>query len=167
MAGGDSGDGRMMTAAVVFLLCWAMLISAPRTPVACVLKRLMVELPAVALNRLEPGHIALAIVVMMLVVVHLNAGDNDPIRMVALIAPDVTLWLASIEISAIAEAAVALAAAAAALRRAGILATLARFSVSLPRHPKNKVNRARNGPRPNRKAPSNDDEDGVVFALAS
>ena len=156
-----------MTAGMAFLLCWAILIVAPRTLVACVLKRLMVEMPAVAFNRLEPGHIALAIVVMMLVVVHLNAGDTDPIRMVALFAPDVTLWLASIEISAIVEAAVALATAAAALRRAGILATLSRFSISLPRHPKNKVNRARNEPRPNRKVPSNDDEDGVVFALAS
>lgn len=157
----------MMTAGIAFLLCWTILISAPRSPVACVLNRLMVEMPAVALNRLEPGHIALAIVVVMLVVVHLNAGDTDPIRMVAMFAPDVTLWLASIEISAIAEAAVALAAAAAALRRAGIVATLARYSVSSPRHPKNKVNRARTEPRPNRKVPANDDEDGVVFALAS
>lgn len=155
-----------MTAAIVFLLCWATLICAPRTPVACLLHRLMVEMPAAALNRLEPGHVALAIVVTMLVVVHLNAGDSDPIRMVALFAPDVTLWLASIEISAIVEAVVALTAAAA-LRRVGIAATLTRIFVSLPRHPKNKVNRARNGPRLNRKVPSNDDEDGVKFALAS
>lgn len=157
----------MTTAAIVFLLCWAKLISAPRSPVARVLHRLMVEMPAAALNRLEPGHIALAIVVVLLVVVHLNAGDNDPIRMAALFAPDVTLWLASIEISAIVEAGVAVAAAAAALRRAGIAATLARISVSLPRHPKNNVRRARNEPRLNRKIPANDDEDGAKFARAS
>jgi hypothetical protein len=157
----------MTTAAIVFLLCWATLIRAARTPIARLLHLLMVEMPAAALNRLEPGHIALAIVVTMLIVVHLNAGDSDPIRMVALFAPDVTLWLASIEISAIVEAVVALAAAAAALRRVGIAATLTRIFVSLPRHPKNKVNRARNGPRLNRKVPLNDDEDGVKFALAS
>ncbi|MEG8052676.1 hypothetical protein QP185_04465 [Sphingomonas aerolata] len=96
----------------------------------------MVEMPAAALNRLEPGHIALAIVVTVLVVVHLNAGDSDPIRMVALFAPEVTIWLASLELGAIVEAIVALAAAAAALRRVGSAATLTRVFASLPRHSK-------------------------------
>jgi hypothetical protein len=166
-AGSDQGVGQMTTAAILFLICWATLVGAARTPIARLLHRLMVEMPATALNRLEPGHIALAIVVTMLVVVHLNAGDSDPIRMVALFAPDVTLWLASIEISAIVEALVALAAAAAAFRRVGIAATLRGIFVSLLRHPKNKVNRARNTPRLNRKLPANDDEDGAEFALAN
>lgn len=157
----------MTIAAIVFLLCWATLIRDARTPITRFLHRLTVEIPAAALNRLEPGHIALAIVVTMLVVVHLNAGDSDAIRMVALFAPEVTVWLASLEISAIVEAVVALAAATAALRRLGIAATLTRVFVSLPRHPKNKVNRSRKGPRLNHKVPSNDEEDGVRFALAS
>lgn len=156
-----------MTAAIVFLMCWAALIGAANTPVGRLLNRMMVEIPATALNRLEPGHIALAIVVTMLVVVHLTAGDNDPSRMVALVAPDIAIWLASIEISSIVEALVALAAAAAALRRVGIAATLAAISVRLPQHPKNKAGRARSGPRIHRKLPANDDEDGAEFAIAS
>ena len=157
----------MTIVAIVFLLCWATLIRDARTPITRFLHRLMVEMPAAALNRLEPAHIALAIVVTVLVVVHLNAGDSDPIRMVALFAPEVTIWLASLELGAIVEAVVALAAAAAALRRVGIAATLTRIFVSLPRHSKNGVNRARKEPRLNRKVPSNDEDDGVKFALAS
>ncbi len=157
----------MTTAAIVFLLCWATLIHSARTPIARLLHLLMVEMPAAALNRLEPGHVALAIVVTMLIVVHLNSGDSDPTRMVALFAPDIALWLASIEIGAIVEAIVAWAAAAAVFRRVGITAALTRIFVSLPRHPKNKTNRARNGPRFNGKTPSNDDDGGVKLALAS
>jgi len=157
----------MTIAAIVFLLCWATLIRDARTPITRFLHRLMVDMPAAAFNRLEPGHIALAIVVTVLVVVHLNAGDSDPIRMVALFVPEVTVWLASLELGAIVEAVVALAAAAAALRRVGIAATLTRVFLSLPRYSKNKVNRARKEPRLNRKLPSNDEDDGVEFALAS
>jgi len=157
----------MTIVAIVFLLCWATLIRDARTPITRFLYRLLVDMPAAALNRLEPGHIALAIVVTVLVVAHLNAGDSDPIRMVALFVPEVTVWLASLELGAIVEAVVALAAAAAALRRVGIAATLTRIFVYLPRHFKNKVNRARKGPRLNRKVPSNDEDDGVKFALAS
>ena len=156
-----------MTAAVVFLAAWAALMVAGGTPIGRLLNRVMVDMPAKALNRLERGHIALAIVVTMLVVLHLNAGDGDPIRMVSLFAPDIALWLTSIEISAIIEASIGLVAALAAVRRMSIAAVLTGFSIRLPRHPKNKVNRARNGPRRDRTLPANDDEDGMEFALAS
>lgn len=154
-------------AAIMFLMCWTALIVAGNIPIGRLLKRMMVQVPATAVNRLEPGHIALAIVVTMLVVVHLNAGDSDPIRMVTVFAPDIALWLVSIEISAIVEALIALTAAAAALRRMGIVATFTNISIRLLRHPKNKVNRARDGSRLKRKLPANDDEDGAEFALAS
>jgi hypothetical protein len=150
----------MTTAAIVFLICWAIVTGAARTPIALLLHRLMVEWPAAAINRLEPGHIALAIVVTILVVMHLNAGDSDPIRMVALFAPEVTVWLAGIEIGAIVEALIALTAAAATFRGAGFAARLKRIFVSLWRHPKDRVNRAPHARRLKRKMPANDDEDG-------
>lgn len=156
----------MTTTAIVFLVCWAALIGVPRTPIARLLNRVMVEMPAALLNRREPGHFALAVFVTMLVVVHLNAGDGDPIRMAAVFAPEVTLWLSSIEIGIFAEAIVASAAAAAALRRLGIGGTLGRIFVAPQRHPKNTAKRARNRSKPDREAPSND-EDGAAFALAS
>lgn len=162
-----SDRAQMMTTAIVLVFCWATLIGAARTPIGRLLNRIMVEVPATALNRVEPGHIALAIVVTMLIVMHLNGGDADPIRMVAMFAPDIALWLVSVEISAIIEALAALAAAAAALHRVGIAATLRAVFIRLPRHTKNKANRARNGPRLNRKLPANDDENGAEFALAS
>jgi hypothetical protein len=157
----------MTTAAIVFLMCWATLICAARTPIGRLLNRLIVEVPATALNRVEPGHIALAMIVTMLIVMHLNAGDTDPIRMVAMFAPDIALWLVSIEISAIVEALAALTAAAAALRRVGVAATFRAMSIRLPRHTKHNANRARNGLRLKRKLPANDDEDGAELALAS
>ena len=156
-----------MTAAVVLLICWAALMAAGDTPIGRLLNRVLVEMPAKALSRLEPGHIALAIVVTMLIILHLSAGDGDPIRMVSLFAPELTLWLTSIEISAIFEASIGLVATLAALRRMSIAAVLTAFSISLPRHPKNKVNRVRNAPRHDRTLPANDDEDGADFALAS
>lgn len=160
-----------MTAAIVLLLCWVVLVIAGNTPIGRLLNRLMVEMPATALNRLEPGHVALAIVVTILVIVHLTAGDSDPIRMVALFAPDMVLWLMSFEIGAIVEAVVALTAAAAALRRAGVdvgvRAALKTLCIRPPRHAKNTVDRARKGPRRDRKSPANDDDDGAAFALAS
>lgn len=155
-----------MKAAIVLLMCWAVLVVAGSTPIGCFLKRLLVELPADALNRIEPGHIALAIVVTMLIVVHLNAGEGDPTRMIALIAPDIALWLATIEISAIVETLIAFAAAAAMLRRTGLAAVIAPVSSRWPRNFKIAMNSAQSGARCNRGLPANDDEDGAL-ALAS
>lgn len=156
-----------MTAAIVLLMGWVTLAVAGDTPIGRFVHGMLVAWPAATLNRLDPAHIALAIVVTVLILVHLTAGDADPIRMVALFAPEITLWLASVELGAIVEAAVALATVASAVRRTGLAATLAAGLARLPRHPKNKANRARKGPRPNRTPPANDDEDGAAFALAS
>lgn len=157
----------MMTAAMVLFMGWVTLAVAGDTPIGGCMHRMLVAWPAAALNRLDPAHIALAIVVTALIVVHLTAGDADPIRMVALVAPEITLWLASVELGALVEAVVAVAAVASALRRAGLAAALTTLSPRLPRHRKNKTGRARNGPRPGRKAPANDDGDDAGLALAS
>lgn len=162
----EARQGGRMTAAIVVLMCWATMIVAGTTPIGRLLKRLLVEYPATALNRLEPGHIALAIVVTMLIVIHLNAGEADPTRMIALIAPDIALWLASIEIGVIVETVIAVAAAVGMLRRAGIAAILTAMSNRWRRDRKVASNSARKSARCNRRAPANDDEDGE-FALAS
>lgn len=151
-----------MTAAIVLLLCWAALLVAGDIPVGRVLRRVMVDIPATAANRLKPAHVALAIVVTVLVVLHVNAGYGDPIRMVALFAPDVALWLSGIELGALIEASIGVFAAVAALGSAAKSA-----SSAMPRHPKNMVTRARRGPRRSRILPANDDEDGRQFARAN
>jgi ABC-type Fe3+-siderophore transport system permease subunit len=156
-----------MTAAMMLLMFWAALMAAEDTPLGRFLRRVMVEVPAKIASRVEPGHIALAIVVTMLVILHLNAGDNDPIRMASLFAPEITVWLAGIEISALIEASIGLLAVLAALRRVSVAAVLTAFFIPLRRHPKNMSNRARNGPRRDRTLPANDDDDGAEFALAS
>jgi hypothetical protein len=152
-----------MTATIVLLLCWAALLIAGDTSTGRFMRCVMVVKPAAAANRLEPGHVALAIVITLLVVLHASAGDGDPIRMVALFAPDMALWLASIELGTLVEASIGLVAALAALRTA----VRSAFALRLPRHPKNKVNRARSGPRRHRSLPANDDEDGARFAYAN
>ncbi len=156
-----------MTAAIIFLLCWMILLAAGTTPIGRFLSWVMVIVPARAVKNLEPGHVTLAIVVTMLIVLHLAAEDGDPIRMMGLLAPDVAIWLTSFEIGALVDASFVAVATLATLRRTGIGTVLRAVSKRLPSHPKNNVNRARTGPRSARRLPANDDDDRADLARAS
>jgi hypothetical protein len=154
-----------VTAVIVFLMFRGALIVAGSTPVGRLLRRMMVEMPAAAVNSLRRVDVAIAIVIVLLVVLHFSAGDADPVRMAGLFAPELAIWLTSFEISAIVEIAASLASALALRRRVSIRSIL--VTLRLARRPRNRVSRARSVRRQNRAAPANDDEDGAGLALAS
>lgn len=154
-----------MTAAIVFLMFWTVLIVAGDTPIGRFLHRIMVEMPAAAVSSLRRVHIAIAIGILLLVILHVSAGDADPVRMVGLFAPDLVIWLTSFEISAILEAAASFAAALAVLRRVNVRSVL--VTLRCAKRPESRANRARCIRRRNRASPANDDEDGAGLALAS
>ncbi|MBW6528503.1 hypothetical protein KZ813_16795 [Sphingomonas sp. RHCKR7] len=151
-----------MTAPIIFVMCWVTLICASRTPLGRLLNRVAVEIPAKALNRLGSGHVALVVVVTTLVVVHLHTEGSDPIRMVALVAPDIVVWLASVEISAVFEGLAAATAAAAALSRAGRLSFLIGLRSRCSRFLKSKANGGKKRRPRKRKPPANDYEEGAA-----
>lgn len=152
---------------IVFLMSWTALMVAGGTPIGRSLYRVMVEVPAAAASRLTRGHVAMAIVILILVVLHVSAGDDDPVRMVSLFAPDLAMWLTGFEISVVIEAAASFAAAWAALRRVNVSSVLATLALRFAKHPKSRADRARRSRRRHRASPANDDEDGAGFALAS
>lgn len=87
-----------MAVAATFLLLWAILVASKGTPFGKLLNRVMVELPAMALNRLQRGHVALAIVVTLLMIVALCFPRPDSLRMTGLAIPDFAAWLTTVEI---------------------------------------------------------------------
>lgn len=157
--------GMPMVAAVTFSLLWAALLVSRGTPLGDLMRCVMVELPAAALGRLRRVDLVVAAVVVLLVALHLSAGEADPVRFVALFAPDLAAWMASVELASLIEAAAALVTTlsmvrpsspkrdriADAMRRARILRT---GNVRSVRHR-----------RP--KGPANDDEGrGVLTSVA-
>jgi hypothetical protein len=146
---------------------WITLAAAGNTPIGRILYRAMVEIPALAANGLTRGNVAIAIVVLMLAVLHLSAGDADPVRMVGLLAPDLAIWLTSLEIGAIIEAVAGFVAAWATLRRVNVPSALTAFIFRFAKRPERRAKRARRNRRGNCAFPANDDEDGEEIALAS
>lgn len=154
-------------ATIAFLMLWMAIVAARDTPVGRILYRTMVEMPAAAANRVTRGNLAIAIVVLMLAVLHLSAGDADPIRMVSLFAPELAIWLTSLEISAIIEAVVGFAAIWSALRRIAAPNPLTAFIARFAKRPERRANRARRSQSGGCASPANDDEEGEAPALAS
>lgn len=154
-------------AMIVFLLFWMTLVVSKDTPVGNFLRRVMVEMPAVAANRCSRVNLAIAIVTLLLIILLATAGDADPIRMASLFAPDLALWLATFEISAIIDAAMVLAAARAALSGLISASVVQPLGIRTARRSKSKTNRPRRSSRRSGALPANDDEDGPGLALAS
>lgn len=152
-----------MSAVVVFLLSWAAFVASVGTPIGCSLQRAMVELPAAAIGSLRRVDVAAVIVVVGMIILHLNAGDADPARLLGLFAPKLALWLAGLEFGALLESAAALMGLAAA-GRPGLrgLATM----LGCGRRPESMMGRARCSRRFTRARAANDNEDGAALAQA-
>ena len=152
-----------MSAVVVFLMSWAALVGGRGTPSGRFLQNMMVELPAAAVGSLRRVDVTAVIVVVGLIILHLNAGDADPARLLGLFAPDLALWLAGLEFGSLLEAAAALVASAGA-GRLGLphLATM----LGRGRRLESRAGRARCSRRVTRAPAANDDEDGAALAQA-
>ncbi|MBY8825036.1 hypothetical protein [Sphingomonas colocasiae] len=154
-----------MTAAIMVLMMWAALAIAGNTPFGRLLHRMMVDMPARLANRLSRAHVAVTFVILVLVVLHLSAGEADPVRLLGLFAPDLAMWLIGFEISTVIELAAGFAALATWCwinARNAVAALVAR----LWKRPRAKPKQARRRQRRDRVSPANDDEDGAELALA-
>lgn len=157
-----------MTSAFVFIMLWSIMTIAKATPIGRFVRRAMVEIPAQAMNGLDRVHVAIATVVLLLVVLHAVAGDNDPVRLIGFIAPEIAIWLTGFEIGILLDAAAGAAAAYAAMRRIMIRRNPLGNPRTLSKRPQSAAGRARSHRRRTPASPANDDEDGgVVVALAS
>lgn len=156
-----------MSAAIIFLLLWAALIAARGTPIGCFLSMLMVEWPAKAASQITRAEAAIGAVILLAMLVHIFAGPNDPVRLVVVIAPDLALWLTTLEFGVVLESAAALAASLTALLRQRPQRRVFGTRFGLSERPESRSSRVRFSRRRNVGAPANDDEDGGAVALAS
>jgi len=155
-----------MIVAIAFLMSWITMAAARNTSIGRILHRAMVEMPAATANHLTRGNVAIAIVLLVLAILHLSAGDADPVRMVGLFAPELAIWLTSLEISAIIEAVVGVAAVWTALRQNTGQYSLTSYIARFAKRPEGRAGRARRRQRDSGASPANDDGEGA-FALAS
>ena len=154
-----------MTAAIIFLMVWAALAISGNTPFGRMLHPIMVDIPARIASRISRANVVITLVVLVLVVLHLSAGEADPVRLLGLFAPDLAVWLIGLEISAVIEVAVSIAGLAAWCWinvKSAVAAAIARFW----KRPKIRTKQPRRRRRRDRPSPANDDEDGCAFALA-
>ena len=151
----------------MLLVLWATLAVAKDTPIGRFLNRVMVELPAAALNRVTRGHILLAIVLVGLSGLIAWYGGADGVRMLSMAVPDAAGWLITFEVSAYLDVLAALAAASALVRLRSARDFLVMLLAPLMRRPATGEARPRCSRRRPVIAPANDDEDGAGFALAS
>lgn len=155
-----------MTAAFVFLMSWIALSIAGDTPFGRLLHRMMVDIPIRVASRVSRAHVAIGFVILVLVLLHLSAGQADPVRLLGLFAPDLAMWLISFEISAVIEVAASVGALAA-WCWIGIRSALATLVARIWKRPDIKTRRARRRRRRDRTPPANDDEDGIELDQAA
>lgn len=91
----------------------AVLIVFPGTPMARALSRLLVEPLAARLNRIRPGHLIFAGVLIALATALIVFFEWEGVRLIGMAAPEVMGWLAMFDAAAVLDlAAVAIAMAA-------------------------------------------------------
>ncbi len=156
-----------MTPIALFLMCWAALTVAKDTQIGRSLHGVMVQIPALAANRLTRGNVAIVISVLLLIVLHVTAEDGDRIRMAGLAVPDLTIWLATFEISTVVETTAGLAVAWGAMRRVSVSAVLAILPFRSAALTRGKTRRVRRDRRRSCASPVNDDEDGAGLSLTA
>ena len=109
-----------MVVIVVVLAVWLLIVLAPETPIGSTLKRHLVDRPALRCNRVSGGQAALVAAVVVAGLLATWIGGGDGARMTGMAMPDVAMWLASAELTAYLDVAVAAAAGWAVLRAQGL-----------------------------------------------
>jgi hypothetical protein len=155
---------RAMTAAIMFLMVWAALAIAGNTPFGRMLHHIIVDIPARIASRISRANVAITFVIVVLVVLHLSAGEADPVRLLGLFAPDLAVWLIGLEISAFIEVAASIAGLAA-WCWINVKSAVAAFMARFWKRPDIRTKQPRRRRR-DRPSPANDDEDGGALALA-
>ncbi|WP_159103461.1 hypothetical protein [Asaia prunellae] len=100
----------------VLLTVWALMAVSGETPTGRFLHRLMVVMPAAALNRINRLRMLVAIAVTGLCAALVWYGQGDGIRVAASILPDTVIWLTTFEVSTYLDVMMMLATASALTR---------------------------------------------------
>lgn len=142
----------MTVIVLTWLACWLVMAIAPGVPASRALHRWLVEAPAARLLALSRGDVAVMIILAMAAAIMLTVGETDGVRLVTFALPDLTMWLTSLELSALFDVAVALVTAVSAVRGSGLAGRIG--TARLPRAGRHGRSR-----RPRRLLASNDDDD--------
>ena len=91
---------------LVFLAAWTVLLGAPDTPVGRLLHRGLVSLPATALSRIGRGQWMIFASVVVILAIGWWVG-RDGLAIAALSTPELALMLGSVDLSILADVAIA------------------------------------------------------------
>ena len=112
----------MLACLFTAIACWLVMATAPQTPIGAALCRTLVDTPAARLSRFTRGDAAVVILLTIAAMMVTLVGEADGIRMLTLAAPDVAIWITTVEVSAYLDIVMAMAAAASGLRVRGAMA---------------------------------------------
>jgi hypothetical protein len=147
----------------------AILIVFPETPMARALSRVLVQPLAARLNRVRPGHLIFAGVLIALATALIMVFEWEGVRLVGMFAPEVTGWLAMFDAAAVLDlAAVAIAMAATTRFRAvrGRVLAMAGQVVTVARTVLARGRRRSTKPRPTAPRPLRSDDPDPAGAYA-
>ncbi len=150
---------------VLLLALWSALTAARGTPVGRLLHRVMVEMPAAAINSTTRGHMLLAAGAFGFTCIVAWFGEADGLRMLGMAVPDAAAWVTTFEIAAYLDVAAALVAVSMATRlraiKLGVLAAIMPRFHRLAGKPRSRSiwQRCR------AKAANDDDGGGVALAI--
>ena len=135
------------------------LLRAPDTPIGRYLHRMLVVVPALRLDRVSRGQWLLLVATLFIAGMAMWFGGGDGARMTGMVLPDMTAWMASVEITTYLGIIVATVAGWTAVRAKG-LGRLFGSRPSQHRLGHRAGRRALHPRRPDRPAAANDEEHG-------
>lgn len=150
---------------VLLLAFWAALMAARGTPIGRLLHRIMVGIPAVALNSITRGHMLLAAVAFGLTCIVAWFGEADGLSMLGMAVPDAAAWVTTFEISAYFDVIAALVAASSATRLRAIKFQV--LAAIMPRFHRQAGKSRGRSIRQRCRAKAANDDDGGALVLAS
>ena len=151
----------------IFLMAiMATLALAKETPCGKALHRLVVEIPANALNRLSIGHLLLALAMLTLIGLVVRYGGTDGLQMIASSLPDLATWITTFEVGTYVDALAMLAAISVIARVRIIRAMVAPHLAALMPRRRSARPRDRRSHRQSKPTSADCDEDSIRFAYA-
>lgn len=151
----------MLACLFTMIACWVVIAAAPDTAIGSALRHALVKWPAARLLRLTRGDAAVMLLLMLTAAMVTLVGEGDGIRLLMLSAPDVAIWITTVEVSAYVDILIALGAAASSLR---LRDAAARYADMFTRQGRTRMTNRGRRTRP--RAADNDDEPGALTRAA-
>ncbi len=155
-----------MLIGMLLMAVMATLALAKETPCGKALHRLVVEIPANALNRLSIGHLLLALAMLTLIGLVVRYGGTDGLQMIASSLPDLATWITTFEVGTYLDALAILAAISVIVRARIIRPMIAPHLAALMPRRRSARPRDRRSRRQKRSTSDDCGEDSIRFAYA-